>query len=93
MHDGGAHAFGAEFLDAVQGRMAEALDGQSKALREGLEGSRQMEEQSGAGMAYAAGFLARVLEFHAMFHQLHAQRAHGAVLLRAVAMGHVHGGR
>ena len=40
-----------------RGELAEAED----ALREGLEGIRLMEEQNGAGMAYAAGFLARVL--------------------------------
>ena len=41
----------------ARGELAEAED----ALREGLEGIRLMEEQSGAGMEYAAGFLARVL--------------------------------
>ena len=41
----------------ARGELAEAED----ALREGLEGIRLMEEQNGAGMAYAAGFLARVL--------------------------------
>jgi DNA-binding CsgD family transcriptional regulator len=41
----------------ARGELAEAED----ALREGLEGIRLMGEQNGAGMAYAAGFLARVL--------------------------------
>ena len=41
----------------ARGELAEA----EAALREGLEGIRLMEEQNGAGMAYAAGFLARVL--------------------------------
>ena len=41
----------------ARGELAEAED----AIREGLEGIRLMEEQSGAAMAYAAGFLARVL--------------------------------
>ena len=41
----------------ARGELAEAED----ALREGLEGIRLMEEQNGAAMAYAAGFLARVL--------------------------------
>ena len=41
----------------ARGELAEAED----ALREGLDGIRLMEEQNGAGMAYAAGFLARVL--------------------------------
>ena len=41
----------------ARGELAEADD----ALREGIEGIRLMGEQNGAGMAYAAGFLARVL--------------------------------
>jgi DNA-binding NarL/FixJ family response regulator len=41
----------------ARGELAEAED----AIREGLEGIRLMEEQSGAAVAYAAGFLARVL--------------------------------
>jgi DNA-binding CsgD family transcriptional regulator len=41
----------------ARGELAEAED----ALREGLEGIRLMGEANGAGMAYAAGFLARVL--------------------------------
>ena len=41
----------------ARGELAEAED----ALREGIEGIRLMGEQNGAGMAYAAGFLARVL--------------------------------
>jgi len=41
----------------ARGELAEA----EGALREGLEGIRLMGEQNGAGMAYAAGFLARVL--------------------------------
>jgi DNA-binding CsgD family transcriptional regulator len=41
----------------ARGELAEAED----ALREGLEGIRLMGEENGAGMAYAAGFLARVL--------------------------------
>jgi DNA-binding CsgD family transcriptional regulator len=41
----------------ARGELAEA----EAALREGLEGIRLMGEQNGAGMAYAAGFLARVL--------------------------------
>jgi DNA-binding CsgD family transcriptional regulator len=41
----------------ARGELAEA----ETALREGLEGIRLLEEQIGAGMAYAAGFLARVL--------------------------------
>ena len=41
----------------ARGELAEAED----ALREGLDGIRLMEERNGAGMAYAAGFLARVL--------------------------------
>jgi DNA-binding CsgD family transcriptional regulator len=41
----------------ARGELAEAED----ALREGLEGIRLMGEEHGAGMAYAAGFLARVL--------------------------------
>jgi DNA-binding CsgD family transcriptional regulator len=40
-----------------RGELAEAED----ALRQGLEGIVLMEEQNGAGMAYAVGFLARVL--------------------------------
>jgi DNA-binding CsgD family transcriptional regulator len=41
----------------ARGELSEAED----ALREGLEGIRLMGEENGAGMAYAAGFLARVL--------------------------------
>jgi DNA-binding CsgD family transcriptional regulator len=40
-----------------RGELAEAED----ALRQGLEGIALMEDQNGAGMAYAAGYLARVL--------------------------------
>jgi DNA-binding CsgD family transcriptional regulator len=41
----------------ARGELAEAED----ALREGVEGIRLMGEANGAGMAYAAGFVARVL--------------------------------
>src|SRR5262249_23771427 len=41
----------------ARGELAEAED----ALREGLEGVRLLEEHSGAGRAYGAGCLARVL--------------------------------
>ena len=44
-----------------QRRLQEFLHQAEDAIREGLEGIRLMEEQSGAAVAFAAGFRARVL--------------------------------
>ena len=56
-------------------------------------GVERRDHVQAVARADARGFLARFLEIVAVLDQLHAERAHGGVLLHAVAMRHVHRGR